>query len=113
MPWGHGQWGIIERTDTHSVYLVYRATGQDAFGLLHAGTYRVQPMPNRWHPFKQNVAAPAQAKPVSAKAKKHISLANRYAKPGVSYSDEEIRATLKEIRSQWEEDFDEQRDSNP
>lgn len=37
---------------------------------------------------------------------KNISLANRFAKPGVSYSDEEIQETLREIRSQWEEDLD-------
>ena len=41
---------------------------------------------------------------------KSLSLANRYAKPGVSYSDEEIRATMREFRSQWEEDLDERLD---
>ena len=35
------------------------------------------------------------------------SLANRYAKPGVSYSDEELRQTLKEIQTEWEAELDE------
>ena len=35
------------------------------------------------------------------------SLAGAYAKPGVSYSDEELRQTLKEIRTEWEAELDE------
>lgn len=36
-----------------------------------------------------------------------VSLANRYAKPGVGYSDEELRQTLREIRTEWEAELDE------
>ncbi len=35
------------------------------------------------------------------------SLAGTMAKPGVSYSDEELRQTLKEIRTEWEAELDE------
>ena len=59
---------------------------------------------------KQNVAEAAEAKPDVGTPDNPLSLANRYAKPGVSYSDEEIRATLREFRSQWEEDLDERLD---
>ena len=36
----------------------------------------------------------------------NISLANRYANYGESYSDEELQQTLREISSQWEQDID-------
>ena len=36
-----------------------------------------------------------------------VSLANRYAKPDVSYSDEELRQTLREIQTEWEAEIDE------
>ena len=36
-----------------------------------------------------------------------VSLAGSMAKPGVSYSDEELRQTLKEIQTEWEAELDE------
>ncbi|MCY4526973.1 MAG: Fic family protein, partial [Anaerolineaceae bacterium] len=36
-----------------------------------------------------------------------VSLAGKYARPGVSYSDEELRQTLREIQTEWETELDE------
>ena len=59
------------------------------------------------------MAEATQAETHKVKTEASLSLANRYAKPGVSYSDEEIRATFREIQSQWEEDFDERLNTEP
>ena len=39
--------------------------------------------------------------------KNSTSLAGSMARPGVEISDEELRTTLREIRTEWEAEFDE------
>lgn len=77
-------------------------------GYIYPGAYHVRPVQKHRATPRQIETGAGHRKLVAAGTPHNaLSLANRYAKPGVSYSDEEIRATLRQFRSQWEENLDE------
>ncbi|MCE2490060.1 MAG: hypothetical protein J4G17_08825 [Anaerolineae bacterium] len=68
--------------------------------------------PRQWderglHPKRIEIEVEHARRVASGAFENPVSLANRYAKPGVSYSDEELRQTLREIQTEWEAELDE------